>query len=132
MIVIGEHVARWVMAKVGSYTEGMTAIGWERDGVIVAGTSFESFNQNNGFGHQRIDSPATREYWFAVADYIFRQCKLKRFTALVEIDNEKAIKLNKRIGFEVEATLKQAGKNGDLLVMVLWADKCRMRDWNRK
>lgn len=132
MIVVGEYVARWVMEKVGSYTDGMTAIGWERDGIIVAGCAFENFNHNNCFGHQRIDSPAPREYWFALADYLFRQCKLKRFTATVEADNEKAIKLNKRIGFEVEATLKQAGKNGDLLVMVLWADKCRMRNWGKK
>ena len=119
------------MEKVGSYTDGMTAIGWERDGVIVAGTSCENYNGNNMFGHQRIDSPPAREYWFAVADYIFRQCGVKRFTATVESDNKKAIRLNQKIGFEIEATLKDAGRNGDLLVMVLWKENCRMLTWHK-
>ena len=43
------------MSKVGAFTEGMTALGWEVDGVIVAGTAFENYNGNNMFGHQRID-----------------------------------------------------------------------------
>jgi len=30
------------MNKVGAFTEGMTGIGWEVDGKIVAGTSFEN------------------------------------------------------------------------------------------
>lgn len=131
MIVIGEHVARWTMEKIGSYTEGMQAIGWEIDGVIVAGTAFENWNGSNMFGHQRIDAPPAREYWFQVANYIFNQIKVKRFTACVESDNHRAIKLNKHIGFVIEATLKDAGRNGDLLIMTLWPENCRPLNWSR-
>lgn len=131
MIVVGEHVARWTMEKIGSFTEGMTAVGWEVDGVVVAGTAFENYNGNNMFGHQRIDSAPPREYWFQVANYIFNQTKCKRFTATVEADNYKAIKLNKHIGFVIEATLKDAGRNGDLLIMTLWPENCRMLNWNK-
>ena len=131
MVVIGEHVARWTMQKIGSFTEGMTAVGWERDGELIAGTAFENFNGNNMFGHQRIDSPPPREYWFAVANYIFNQCGCKRFTATVEADNHRAIKLNKHIGFVIEATLKDAGRNGDLLIMTLWPENCRPLNWSK-
>ena len=131
MMVSGEHVARWTMEKIGNFTEGMTAIGWEKDGILIAGTAFENFNNNNMFGHQRIDSPAPREYWFQVANYIFNIAKVKRFTATVEADNHKAIKLNKHIGFVIEATLKDAGRNGDLLIMTLWPENCRMLNWSK-
>ena len=132
MLVQGEYVARWVMEKVGSYTEGMTALGWEIDGVIVAGTAFENWNGNNMFGHQRIDSPPTKGYWITVVDYIFNQVKVKRFTATVEADNQKAISLNHKIGFVIETTLKDAGRNGDLLIMTLWPENCKMLNWSKK
>jgi RimJ/RimL family protein N-acetyltransferase len=132
MLVQGEYVARWVMEKVGSYTEGMTALGWEIDGVIVAGTAFENWNGNNMFGHQRIDSPPTKGYWITVVDYIFNQVKVKRFTATVEADNYKAISLNHKIGFVIETTLKDAGRNGDLLIMTLWPENCKMLNWSKK
>lgn len=120
------------MEKVGSYTEGMVGVGWVIDGEIRAGIAFENYNGNNMFGHQRIDANPTREFWVAVADYIFNFCQCKRFTATVEADNAKAIKLNIHIGFEIEATLKDAGRIGDLLIMTLWRDNCRMLDWGKK
>jgi RimJ/RimL family protein N-acetyltransferase len=132
MLVQGEYVARWVMEKVGSYTEGMTALGWEIDGVIVAGTAFENWNGNNMFGHQRIDSPPPKGYWLTVVDYIFNQIKVKRFTATVEADNHKAISLNHKIGFVIETTLKDAGRNGDLHIMTLWPENCKMLNWSKK
>lgn len=132
MLVQGEYVARWVMEKVGSYTEGMTALGWEINGVIVAGTAFENWNGNNMFGHQRIDSPPPKGYWITVVDYIFNQVKVKRFTATVEADNHKAISLNYKIGFVIETTLKDAGRNGDLHIMTLWPENCKMLNWSKK
>ena len=120
------------MEKCGTYSDKMTAIGYEKDGVIIAGTAFENFNKNNMFGHQRIDKSPSRQYWYEVANYIFNYCDCKRFTATIEQDNLKAICLNKKIGFEIEATLKDAGRNGDLLIMVLWRSKCHMLNWGRK
>jgi RimJ/RimL family protein N-acetyltransferase len=132
MLVQGEYVARWVMEKVGSYTEGMTALGWEINGVIIAGTAFENWNGNNMFGHQRIDSPPPKGYWLTVVDYIFNQVKVKRFTATVEANNHKAISLNHKIGFVIETTLKDAGRNGDLHIMTLWPENCKMLNWSKK
>ena len=132
MIVYGEETARWVMSAIGSYTEGMTAIGWSVEGELVAGISFENWNGRNMFGHQRIDKSPPRSFWFAVADYIFNFVKVNRFTATVESTNLKAIKLNEHIGFITEATLRGAGKTDDLIIMTLWKDNCRMLSWGRK
>ena len=115
----------------GTCTPNMKGLGWEKDGQLVAGTAFEPFNANNMFGHQRIDKAPPKEYWFCVANYIFNQCKVKRLTATVEADNHRAIKLNKHIGFVIEATLKDAGRNGDLLIMTLWADNCKPLNWSK-
>ena len=131
MMVSGEYVAQWTMQNIGRFTEGMEAVGWEKDGILIAGTAFEDFNGNNMFGHQRIDANPPREYWFQVANYIFNIAGVKRFTATVEADNHKAIKLNKHIGFVIEATLKDAGRNGDLLIMTLWPENCRMLNWSK-
>lgn len=132
MLVQGEFVARWVMDKVGPYTEGMTALGWEVDGVIVAGTAFEGYNGNNMFGAQRVDKSPPKKYWVSVVDYIFNHCKCKRFTVMIESDNIKSIKLTKHIGFEIETTLKGAGRNGDLIIMVLRPDNCKILNWGKK
>jgi len=131
VIVSGEHVARWVMDGVGRYTEGMVGIGWEVDGELVSGVAFENYNGSNMFGHQRRTKPPPKSYWAEVAWYIFVFCGVKRLTAIVECDNIRAIKLNKHIGFETEITLSDAGRHGDLLVMVLRADKCKPLKWKR-
>jgi RimJ/RimL family protein N-acetyltransferase len=130
MVIIDKEIAKWVMAKIGTPNDSMTAIGYlNSNNELIAGVAFENWNENNLFGHQRIDSPPSRQFWINVADYIFNQCGCKRFTATVEATNEKAIKLNLHIGFEIEATLKDAGRTGDLLVMTLWKDKCRFLNW---
>ena len=129
MVVIYPEIAQWVMEPIGRWTPEMTAIGDWKDGKLIAGVAFESQNANCMWGHQRIDSPPCKQFWINVADFIFNQAGCKRFSALVEVQNEKAINLNKRIGFEIEATLKLAGKNGDLHIMTLWRENCRFLKW---
>lgn len=132
MVVIDKDIAKWVMAKIGTPNDSMTAIGDVKDGVLIAGIAYENWNKNCIWGHQRIDSPPSKQFWINNADYIFNQCGCKRFSATVEASNKEAIRLNLHIGFEIEATLKDAGKEGDLLVMTLWRDKCRFLNWVKK
>jgi hypothetical protein len=126
------YIAMWVMDKAGRWLPDMTAIGDIRNGKIIAGVAFESQNPQCLWGHQRVDESPSREFWIFVAKHIFVDCGCKRFSAMVESDNEKAIKLNLHIGFEIEATLKQAGKSGDIHIMTLWKDNCRFLRWKRR
>jgi RimJ/RimL family protein N-acetyltransferase len=134
MIVIHPDVAKWVMAgiKGGRYVEGMQAIGYVKDNELVAGVAFESQNRNCMWGHQRITKPPSKMFWITVVDYIFNQCGCKKFSAIVEVQNEKAIKLNKHIGFKIEATLVDSGENGDLHIMSMWRDDCRILKWMKE
>jgi len=134
MVFIHADIAIWVMAGIpdGRWMPEMTAIGDVKDGKLIAGVSYEGQNKNNIYGHMRIDAPPCRTFWINVSDFIFNQCGCKRFTAFVNADNEKAIKLNLKIGFVIEATLKDAGNHGDLHVMTLFKENCRMLNWGKK
>ncbi len=131
MIIQGPEVAEWVMTKSGGIThQNMTAMGWTRDKKLVAGFVFESWTGKNVLAHQRQDGMAPRSFWKAVAEYCFITLGCNRVTGTVGEKNEKAIKLNKHIGYEEEARLKGAGPEGeDLVLMVLWKDKCKMLKW---
>jgi hypothetical protein len=133
MVFIHPDVAIWVMDGIegGHWMPQMTAIGDVKDGKLIAGVAFEGQNKNNLWGHQRIISPPCRAFWINVADFIFNQAGCKRFTALVDASNEKAIKLNLKIGFVIEATLKDLGENGDMHVMTLFKENCRMLNWGK-
>lgn len=120
------------MENIGHATEAMLGIAEERDGEFIAGAAFENWNANCIWGHLRIDKSPGKQFWIALADYIYNVCGCKRFSATVESTNKEAIRLNLHIGFEIEATLKDAGKNGDVLIMTLWRDKCRFLNWAKK
>jgi L-amino acid N-acyltransferase YncA len=131
LIVQGIEVARWVYEKTGGFTHDATqGLGWMRDGGFTNGFAFEWFNKHNMLVHQRHDQPCVRGLWAAVADYCFRDLGLERLTGTVAASNEDALRLNERIGFEREAVLRKAAHDGsDLIVVVLWRDKCRMLNW---
>jgi RimJ/RimL family protein N-acetyltransferase len=132
MLTNDPYVAVWVMEKVGRYMPDMTALGEIKDGQFIAGVAFESQNKKRLWGHQRIDSPPSKSFWIAVAQFIFISCNCKAFSAIVDSTNTKAIELNKHIGFIVEATLHDAGDNGDLLIMTLYKENCRFLNWVKK
>jgi hypothetical protein len=54
-----------------------------------------------------------------------------RLKELSKLDKEEIKQLNNKIGFVIETTLKDAGRNGDLLIMTLWPENCKMLNWNR-
>ena len=131
MIVQGPEVSEWVMTKSGGIVHNhMTSMGLIRDNKLVSGFVFEGYTGKNLIVHQRQDAMASRTFWKAVAEYCFVTLGCTRITGTVSANNEKALKLNKNIGFEEEARLKEAGADGeDMVLMVLWRDKCRMLKW---
>ena len=127
----GQEVALWVYEKTGGFLNDATqGIGWISDGVFTNGFAFEWFNKYNMLVHQRHDKPAVRGLWAACADYCFNDLGLPRITGTVAASNALALRLNERIGFEREAVLRIAAHDGsDLIVIVLWREKCRMLNW---
>jgi RimJ/RimL family protein N-acetyltransferase len=134
MIVIHPDVARWVIDGIegGRYIDGSQGIGYAKDGKLVAGVAYESQNKNCTWVHQRIEQSPSKQFWIIVVDYVYNQCGCKKMSGLVDASNEKAIKLNKHIGFKTEATLRDAGENGDLLIMSMWKDDCKILQWGKR
>lgn len=110
-------------------TEGAQAIGWEVDGVIVAGVVYDGFNGNNVFMHvAAIDGASwlTRKYLKACFLYPFEQLKVSRITGFVEASNFAARKFDEHLGFTKEAVLKGAASDGgDVILYVMRREGCR-------
>jgi RimJ/RimL family protein N-acetyltransferase len=125
-----ERVGRWVCERAGgSWVPGRgTAIGLERNGRLVAGVIFDDFNGANINMHVASDGSRgwlNREYLWFCFYYPFVQLGVKRITGIVPECNEAAARFDEHIGFELEARLKDAHPDGDLLIYKMTSDKCR-------
>lgn len=124
-----ERVADWVAGRVGQRVqwEGYNAFGVEQDGQLISGVVVHQINGANAFCHIAVDKPTKKlfELFAVVADYAFRQLGLKRLTGLVPTNEPEIVKFDMKLGFEIEAVLKDAAVDADLVVLVMRADKCR-------
>lgn len=124
-----ERVARWVaqgddpLARYGSYY----AMGMERDGELVAGIVMDHFNGSNALAHITIAKPGKDTYDLirAFFDYAFRQCGLKRVSGFCPSVWEKVLAFDLKLGFEVEHVLKDGYPGGDMVLLVMWREKCK-------
>ena len=123
------RVGAWVAERIGQQGSwgDFYAMGVEQDGQIVAGILLHNYNGANAICHVAIDKRPKKlvGLFRAVADYAFNHCKLKRVTGLVPTNLSKAIAFHKHVGFEEEFVLKDGAPGADLMVLVMWPDKCR-------
>ena len=129
MLIIGPGVVEWVAKRThefGNYGAAQ-GIGWKDKGEIVAGVVYSDFNGVNCLMHVAAVGSRwlRREYLWTCFDYPFNQLKLRRVTGLVGEGNKQARRFDEHLGFELETTLKLAHPSGDLLVYVMWREKCR-------
>lgn len=66
-----------------------------------------------------------REYLWYCFHYPFIQLQVRRVTGIVPSSNLQARKFDENLGFTLEATLKDAHPEGDLLVYVMTKESCR-------
>ena len=102
---------------------GLQGIGLERDGELIGGTVYESFNGVNILMHC-AGTPGTnwmtRTFLIACFRYPFVQLGCSRVTAFVEAKNTAACKLDEHLGFKLEATMKNAASDGgDVLIYAM-------------
>ena len=125
-----DRIGEWVCTRAGgTWVKGRgTAVGLEKHGRLIAGVIFEDYNGANINIHVASDGSKNwlnREFlWFSFY-YPFVQLKVKRVTALVASTNDACNRFVKNLGFELEATLKDAHPSGDILVHRITPDKCR-------
>jgi hypothetical protein len=94
---------------------------------MIAGVIYESYNKANVNMHVAAEGTnwLTRGFLWVCFHYPFVQLGCKRVTGITPASNHRALRFNKSLGFEVEATLKDAAPDGDVVIQVMWRDKCR-------
>lgn len=110
---------------------GMKALGLEKNGELVAGVLYESFNGVNVWMHVAVAPGAriTRQYLHYCFYYPFVALGCKRLTGYVEASNEKARRFDEHLGFKPEAVLKGAARDGgDVILYVMHREDCRYVD----
>lgn len=110
-------------------SEGMVAIGLERDKQLIAGVLYEGINSQNAWMHVAAKPKTnwlTRAYLRACFVYPFVVCDLKRVSGYVDASNKAARRLDEHLGFREEARLQGAATDGgDVILYVMWRNECR-------
>jgi RimJ/RimL family protein N-acetyltransferase len=123
-------VGRWVCVRTGGqYIEGeSTAIGVEdANGNLCAGVLYDHFNGRSIAMHVAGDGGQwiTRELLRAAFAYPFKQLGVRKVIGMVDSTNREARRLDEHLGFKLEATIKDAGPQGSLLLYSMTAEQCR-------
>ena len=104
-------------------------IGLERNGELVAGVLYDDYNGSNVWMHVAAHTGRrwlVRDYLYICFRYPFIQLDLNRVTGWVEENNKDARRFNEHLGFEKEAVLKNAGRNGqDVFLYVMHKQDCK-------
>jgi len=124
-----ERIGKWVASRMGTkWWCQHAAIGFERDGELVAGIVYDNFNGKNIFAHiAAVPNKRwlTKEFLCYMCYYPFNQLKVERVTGLIPSNNKASIKFVEKLGAELETTLKDAHPKGDLLVYRMNKKDCK-------
>jgi RimJ/RimL family protein N-acetyltransferase len=103
------------------------AIGIEQDGIIVAGVVYDNFDGDRCFMHCASDAHywLTKDFLWYVFDYPFNQLGMEVIVVFVSSNNEKALKMNKHLGFKEECRIKHGFKDGDMVILSMYKNECK-------
>tara|TARA_R110000868_G_scaffold153970_1_gene379955 strand:- start:864 stop:1268 length:405 start_codon:yes stop_codon:yes gene_type:complete len=122
-----ERIGRWFCEANGDEypLAGMTFIGLESHGKIVAATSYNCFNGASVQMHVAITGRFNREALWYAFHYPFIDLGVKKIIAPVPSTNTKALRLDYHFGFKTEAIIKDAAPDGDLHFLTMTKEQCR-------
>ena len=124
------RIGEWVTARAGGdWVPGSgRCLALLEDEKIVAGVIYDTFNGANICLHVAALPEARAfsgaRFRWAMFVYPFLHLKVKRLTGIFPSANIRVQQLALRLGFEFETALKDAHPKGDLLVYVMYPDKC--------
>lgn len=108
---------------------GLQGIGLANDGELIAGVLYDDWNGSNIWMHVAAVPGRrwlTRDYLKFCFGYPFTQLGCRRVSGWVEASNHDARRFDEHLGFKEEAVLKQAGRNGDdVIIYVMYREDCR-------
>lgn len=122
-----EAINVWIDSRGGGRCSPgtFTALAWVNQGEISGAIAFYDSNGRNANANIAVEggrlSPGLLKagLWYA-----FGQLRLARLTFLIEDDNIPSISLVTRLGATHEATLREAGKKGNMVIYSLFPADC--------
>ncbi|OWY39390.1 hypothetical protein CEK28_08710 [Xenophilus sp. AP218F] len=122
----------WVAARTGCAVDSWQtprAIGLrDADDRLLAAVVYERFSECDCNIHVASDESGhwlTRAFLAQVFAYPFIQCGLRRVTGLVPAKNQRALRFDQHLGFEVEGYCEQAMPGDDIVVLGMLRRRCR-------
>ena len=125
-----ERVGPWTMTRMGSeWYPGMGyALGYEVDGKLIAGVAYTDWNGASLQMHVAAEPGRRwlrREFLFTSFWYPFEQLRCRKVLGVIAASNADSLAFARNLGFTLEATLKDAHPNGDLLVHSMTREQCK-------
>lgn len=124
-------VGPWVAQRVGLLSGNwgsFAALGWRGapHEPLVAGCILNNITDTNANAHVAFEGKYAlkRSLLYGFFDYAFNQLGLERVTALVDADNEAALRFDQHLGFVPEFVIPK-GNGVDVVMLVMWKDACR-------
>lgn len=111
-------VSRWVAKRLGfeAWVGSHVGIGVlnKTGNVLIAGVVFHGYDGNNIFETFAADTPSwcRRGILKALFDYPFEQLGCRRITSVIDIENERSIRVTEGLGFKREGILREGGQDG--------------------
>ena len=121
--IVGPWIAR--QTRMIWQPEGAQAIGWQRDGEMVAGVWYESWNPQAITTHIAIDGRITPYFLHVIFHYPFMQLGVQKIVAPILEDNSDSIRLVEKMGFTEEARLHNVHPAGDMIFYVMNKQDCK-------
>lgn len=102
------------------------------DDVPICGVLFDGYNGQSIHSHIWIapGRKPSRAWWFAVHDYMFRQCGVKNVIGTVPSSNIAARKLDEHLGYKLQAVIPNYYPNGDDMMLYLCTRETAI-NWER-
>lgn len=128
-IIDADHarVGAWMHANgAGRWREGVTCIGLERDGELVAAMMFDHYNGASIFAHIAITGRLSKDWVHRVCHYPFIQLGCQVVIGLVSEKNVASQRLAEHSGFVRGLAIPDADPSGALLIYTLTKDDCRV------
>jgi len=128
-LIAGIPVVSWIVGKGECFAPGggVTALGWVKEGKIVAGVMYEEFTEASIHATIVVEegNMIGKELLFTMFDYPFRQLGANKIIVQVNTANTESVNLAKRLGFTEEGMIKGAYLDGDRIILTMTKDECK-------
>lgn len=98
----------------------------------LAGVLFDGYNGKSIHAHIWIapGKRPSRVWWYAIHDYMFRQCEVENVIGTVPSSNLAARRLDEKLGFHLNSVIPNYYPNGDDMMLYICTPESAI-DWRK-